>query len=401
MKPAAYRSYIYIAVSDTYELKIYMSMAEIPAEEWNRLALQLDTPLLEWEWLNAFEVSGSMSPETGWLPVHFTLWRDGSLKAAAPLYVKSHSQGEFIFDYMWADVAEQLDIRYYPKLVGMSPATPVSGYRFLSDPGEDGPLLTRAILERIDRFCTQNKLSGCSFNFTDTAWTETVTELGYSVWKHQGYIWENPGFSSFDDYIARFTKNQRRNIRRERKSLADQGIVIVPHPGDDMPDRVRDIIFRYYVNTNDQFGPWGAKYLNEDFFRNVLDTFGRRIVVFAAYEGSNPVPVGMSFCLVKNGSMLGRYWGAERWIDTLHFNACYYAPIEWAIANGIRYFDPGMGSSHKVRRGFLSVPNFSLHRFSDPRMRLIMDRNMDTINGMEQGHIDELNAALPLAGRDS
>jgi predicted N-acyltransferase len=355
--------------------------------------------LLEWEWLNAFEESGSMTPESGWLPVHLTLWDGDSLKAAAPLYVKSHSQGEFVWDYMWADVASQLDVQYYPKLVGMSPATPVSGYRFLVDPDENEQALTQAMLETIDGFCTANNLSGCGFNFVDPSWAGLVETYGYASWKHQGFVWENPGYDTFDDYLMSFTKNQRRNIRRERKAMADQDITIKVLTGNEITPAVMDVVYRYYVRTNRQFGPWGAEYLNGDFFKLLLQGFTHRILVFAAYEPGDEDPVGMSFCLYKGNRILGRYWGAARFIDSLHFNLCFYSPIEYAIQNGITFVDPGMGSSHKVRRGFISVSNLSLHRFADEKMRLVMNANMDYINSHEQERIDDLNDALPLVAK--
>ena len=369
----------------------------VPREEWDALAVPLDTPLLEWEWLRQFEVSGSMVPEKGWLPYHLTIRSDNSLIAAAPLYVKGHSEGEFVWDYMWADVAQQIKVDYYPKLIGMSPATPAVGYRFLIAPGEDEDHLTDLLLYAIDQFCESNNLSGCSFHFADDDWKHRIISRGYSAWLHQSYEWVNQGFESFDDYLQIFNKNQRRNIKRERAQVRDQGIEVKAFTGDGIPEHFFPLLFDYYEKTNDQFGPWAAKYLNRAFFEGLYPRFSDRLLIMAAIEGGDESrPVGMSFLLAKGDRITGRYWGAARWIDSLHFDVCYYSPIEWAIDHKVRTFDPGAGSSHKLRRGFFSVGNHSLHKFRDPTMKDVMDRYIDEINEGEAQRIESMNAILPL-----
>ena len=370
---------------------------EIPRDEWNALAVPLETPLLEWDWLRQFEVSGSMVPEHGWLPYHLVLRAGRDLIAAAPLYVKGHSEGEFVWDYMWADVASQLKTDYYPKLIGMSPATPAVGYRFLIGPGEDEDQLTEILLYAIDRFCEQNNLSGCSFHFVDESWKHRILNHGYSEWLHQSFEWVNQGFTSFDDYLQGFTKNQRRNIKRERATVREQGIEVKPFTGDDIPESFFPVLFDYYEKTNDQFGPWAAKYLNREFFEGLYPRFRDRLLIMAALDpGKGRHPIGMSFLLAKGDRIIGRYWGSSRWVDSLHFEACYYGPIEWAINHGVKKFDPGAGSSHKLRRGFFSIGNHSLHKFRDPTLRSVMREHIDEINQMERRRIVSMNATLPL-----
>ena len=379
-----------------YVIEWTQSIESIPREEWDELAVLLDTPLLEWEWLRQFEASGSMTPETGWLPCHLTVRSDDKLVAAAPLYVKGHSQGEFVWDYMWADVAHQLKQNYYPKLIGMSPATPAVGYRFLIAPGEDEESLTELMLQAIDYFCEENDLSGCSFHFVDTDWKQRITERGYSAWLHQSYEWVNPGFTSFDDYLEGFTKNQRRNIKREREMVRSQGIEIRALTGDQIPENFFPIIYNYYKKTNDQFGPWAAKFLNRRFFEGLYPNFTERLLIMAAFDDGGRRPMGMSFLLTKGESIIGRYWGASRWADSLHFDACYYAPIEWAIEHGVKRFDPGAGSPHKLRRGFFAIGNYSLHKFRDPVLRNVMETYVGDINRGEREKIREMNETLPL-----
>jgi predicted N-acyltransferase len=373
-------------------------MSHVDPVAWDRLALPLETPFLEWEWLHQLEVSGSIVPENGWLPHHLTVWRDDRLVAAAPLYIKANSAGEFVFDHPWARVASRIGIQYYPKLVGMSPVTPVIGYRFLMASGVDEKRLTRAMAKEIDRFCAANRIAGCSFLFVDPAWGRCLAGLGYTGWLHQSYAWENPGFESFDDYLAVFNANQRRNIRRERRAMAKAGISLSALAADQIPADFIPLMYRFYESTNDRYGPWGCKYLTPEFFDGIYRHYRHRLVLLAASEAERlREPVAMAMLLFKEDRLYGRYWGCRRPLDALHFNTCYYSPIEWAIQKGIRRFDPGAGSTHKLRRGFKAVGNYSLHRFYDPRLAQIMAIHMDDINAAEQEQIDSLNASLPFS----
>jgi predicted N-acyltransferase len=381
----------------TYSIVWKNRMADIDPSAWDALAMPLETPLFEWEWLRLLEESGSVRAETGWLPYHLTVWSGSRLVAAAPLYVKGHSSGEFVFDHAWADLAERLDIRYYPKLVGMSPFSPVVGYRFLIAPDHDEEKISRLMISAIDRFCIENRLSGCSFLFVDPDWHERIEALGFTSWRHQSYVWKNSGFKTFEDYLAVFNTNQRRNIKRERKTLKQLGITIKALTGEQIQRQLFPLMYDYYTRTNDQYGPWSCKYLTAEFFEGLYAGYRHRLLLMAAFADDDPVelPVGMSFLLTKNDRLYGRYWGSGERLNHLHFNACYYSPIEWAIEHGARQFDPGMGSAHKVRRGFAAVANHSLHRFYDPRLAQILQLHIDEINRQEQQHIDALNEALP------
>jgi len=372
-------------------------LSDISREAWDSLAEPLETPVLEWEWLRQMEVSGSMRPETGWLPCHLTLWSGRELAAAAPLYVKGHSAGEFVWDYVWADVARQLGVRYYPKLIGMSPATPVAGYRFLIAPGQDEALLTELMVRAVDDLCANNDFSGVSFNYVDPGWKARLEALGFVAWEHQSFVWENPGFGSFEDYLAVFDKNQRRNIRRERRKMNEQGLTLRPLTGEAITRRHLETMYRFYEQTNAQFGPWAAKFLTREFFTGLYEDYRHRLLLVSACRDGADEPVGMSFLLTKGRDLYGRYWGADGMFDSLHFNACYYAPIEWAIEHGIERFDPGIGSEHKLRRGFRAVGNWSLHRFRDQRLAQVMAVHIESINRGEEEQIQGLNQAIPFA----
>jgi predicted N-acyltransferase len=382
-----------------YSITWLNTISNIAPAAWNELADPLPTPFLEWEWLHLMEASGSTSAKTGWLPNHLTIWSDRKLIAAAPLYIKGHSAGEFVFDHVWADLASQLNIAYYPKLVGMSPFTPMIGYRFLIAPGEDEDALTQIMLKEIDRFCQRFRLSGCSFLFVDPNWQSRCLRDAFSQWKHQSYIWQNLGFRSFDDYLAMFNSNQRRNIKRERKAMESQGITLRVVEGEQIPQSFMPIIYDYYVRTNEKFGPWGCKFLNYSFFDGLYQRYRHRLVAVTAYDrqDQNGSPAGMSLLVTKRDKLYGRYWGCAKSIKNLHFNACYYSPIEWAISRHIQSFDPGAGGAHKLRRGFSAIPNYSLHRFVDHRLKRLMQSHIDEINRMEQEHIDTLNYELPFS----
>lgn len=370
---------------------------EVPRQKWDRLAEPLRTPFLEWQWLHRLETSGSICTDTGWQPCHLTLWQENELVAAAPLYIKTHSEGEFVFDYWLAELAGEYNIPYYPRLVGMTPVTPVGGYRFLMAETLDFKQTFDHMLTTIDSFCQKAGFSGCHLNFVDSKWHKGLTENKFGAWHHQSYIWRNPGYVSFEDYLQPFKSNQRRNIRRERRQMQRQGIKIRALTADEIKPEHAALMYRFYLNTNLQYGPYAAKYLKADFFKQIFRYYRKRLLLMTASRIADQTPLAMSLLVFKAGHLMGRYWGCDQQIKDLHFNLCYYAPIEWAIANGIKTFDPGIGSIHKAYRGFESGKTTSLHRFYDPRLRFIFQHVLPNLNRAEQDNIDQLNARLPFA----
>jgi predicted N-acyltransferase len=385
-----------------YSVAWISKIGEIPQVSWDALAMPLKTPFMEWDWLNNLEISGSASGKTGWLPHHLTVWRDKQLIACAPLYVKSHSYGEFVFDNQWADLAQRLGVQYYPKLMGMTPFTPAEGYRFLIAPGEDEDELTGVMVSAIDHFCDRHNISGCNFLYVDPAWRQRMENHGFSTWLHHSYIWQNQGYQNFDGYLGAFNANQRRNIKRERKAVDKAGLLLKTLTGDEIPQAMFGQMYAFYENTCDKFGWWGSKYLTKQFFEQLHHNYRDRVLFVAAYDKEDDrQPVGMSFCLYKGDRLYGRYWGSLQEIDCLHFDACYYTPIEWAIDRGIQTFDPGAGGRHKKRRGFPAMPNYSLHRFYNNRLSQILKSYIGQINEREQEEIDLVNQDLPFNQEDS
>ena len=382
-------------IKSQYSLSWITQIAEIPQADWDELAKPLATPFLEWEWLNNIETSGSATAQTGWQPCHLAVWRGSQLIAAAPLYIKGHSYGEFVFDHQWADLSHRLGIEYYPKLLGMTPFTPAVGYRFLIAPGEDEARITELMVAAIDNFCNRNRLSGCNFLFVDPDWRELMESQGFSSWLHHGYIWSNQNFKCFDDYLKMFNSNQRKNIKRERKAVAKAGLYTKTYTGKEIPPHLYGEIYRFYSSTCNKFY-WGSKYLTRKFFEQLYPNYGDRVLLVVAYtEQDEHNPVGMSFCLRKGEKLYGRYWGCYEEYNSLHFEACYYKPIEWAIANGIKMYDPGAGGRHKKRRGFPATANHSLHRFYNPRMAKVLRNYIGDVNRMEAEEIAAINNNLP------
>lgn len=373
-------------------------METIDPAGWNRLAGEA-SPLMSHEWLLHLERSGSITPDHGWQPAHLTATEEGQLVAAVPLYIHDNSWGEFVFDFAFAEVAAELGASYYPKLVGMSPASPSPAFQILTEPGRADEL-AGPVLTAIEALCREEEIPVLQFNFVEPAWAERLRTLGMVPWEHHGYTWFNEGFAGFDDYLARFRKNQRRNIRRERESMERQGISLEVVSALEAPESWFSLMTEYYLRTNAQFGPYAARFLTPEFFAGMPTEVRRHVWFVAARERRNTEmdtgpPLALALLLRKGDRVLGRYWGTREYRKDLHFNVCYYAPIEWAIQEGITEFDPGMGSEHKVRRGFRSVPTFSLHRFFDPHMQAILEANMDRINGFERAQITALDDAVP------
>ena len=376
----------------------HQGMAELPEAEWQRLIAPAELPFYRWDWLEALERSGSIVPRQGWQPLHLALWRDERLVAVAPLYLKGHSYGEFVFDQAFAQLAGQLQLGYYPKLVGMSPVSPVIGYRFHCDPDEDAGALTALMLQLIDQFCRRQQILSCNFLYVDPGWQPLAEAAGCGTWLHHQSLWTNPGYTSFEDYLQAFNANQRRNIRRERRSVAEAGLQVTPLVGAAIPAGMLLRMHDFYAQHCARWGPWGSKYLTEDFFEQAAGSLAEHLVLFSAHRGDPCEPVAMSLCAHNGTDLWGRYWGSEEEVENLHFEVCYYAPIAWAIERGLRHFDPGAGGSHKRRRGFLARPHASLHRWYDPRFDSLVRRWLPQANAQVLEEVEAINAELPFRG---
>ena len=377
-----------------HKIEILQSIDSIDREEWNSIVTDDVFPFLQWEWLYALEESGSISDETGWHPLHFCLYEDKKLIAAAPLYLKTGSGGEYIYDYFWADAASSLGISWYPKITGMAAATPAEGYRFLSTPEKDLRDTSIILLNAIEEICLGNKLPSINLLWSDPTWAEMLPLLNYTAWDHIHYVWENENFKSFDDYLAIFSKNQRKNIRKEYTRHLEQDIKVNVIKGIDATEEHYHKMFEFFTITNDKFIPWDARWVNEEFFL-LLEKHCRDCTAFVEARYDNEI-IAMAFLIHKGDRLWGRFWGSYEDIKDLHFTVCYYAPMDYCIKNNIRYFDPGAGSSHKIRRGFKAMRNRSWHKFFDPTLEALFKQNIRALNRREKERRDNLNSGLPL-----
>ncbi len=374
----------------------HSSICEINESHWKNIVGEKVIPFFNREWLSLLETSQSISSFQGWQPCHLALWRGETPISFAPLYLKNHSFGEFVFDQPFARLANQIGLRYYPKLVGMSPLSPVQGYRFFITKGEDQLYITNVMLDAIDKFSKSNNILSCNFLYVDKEWGKTLEELGWIMWLNQQSIWFRNEKKNFDDYLKMFNSNQRRNIKRERKSIVKSGLKVTPLSGSDLDLDLMQIMYDFYEQHCSRWGIWGSKYLSQNFFEALAETSLRdNIVVFSAHRGDSHSPVAMSLCVTDGKDLWGRYWGAKEDIPCLHFEVCYYAPIEWALLHGIKSFDPGAGGSHKHRRGFRMAPRASLHHWYQSDYETLLSSWVTKVNSLILNEIDSLNAELP------
>jgi len=345
-------------------VELLEGIAGIASERWDALVGD-GSPFLEWSWLASLEQAGCVGEGTGWQPLPLVL-RDGErLLAACPLYVKAHSEGEFVFDWSWAEAAERAGIRYYPKLLVGVPFSPVTGSRFLVAEGEDRQGLTRVLCDALRELCRGSRLSGVHVNFCHESETRSLAGSDFQLRVGLQYHWTNGGYAGFDDYLSRFRSKRRNQIRRERRAMDEAGVRIETLPGDEADESLVEALYRCYL-ANIRAHVWGRQYLNRRFFGLLRERFAPRLRFVVARQGGEIVAGTLN--VQKGDSFYGRYWGALRPIRHLHWNVCYYAAIEHCIAEGLARFEPGAGGDYKFLRGFDAAPTYSLHYLAEPRL---------------------------------
>jgi len=352
------------------ELSLADGVASLDADEWNALVGD-GSPFLEWAWLASLERAGTLEPRSGWQATPLIARQSGRLVAACPLYVKLHSEGEFVFDWSWADAASRAGIDYYPKLLVGVPFTPVTGARLLVAPGEDRAHWCAVLADGLRSTCAGNDLSSVHVNFCLEDEAQALEARGYMIREGVQYHWANEGFDSFDAYLERFRSKRRNQIRRERRELDRQGVVIECHTGDEIPDELIEPMYRFYLETV-RGHYWGRQYLNRDAFDELAARFRSRLVFIVARQGGEWI--AGTFNVRKGDALYGRYWGATRPLRHLHFNVCYYAAVEYCIEHGLARFEPGAGGAYKQLRGFDAQPTRSAHFVRDPRLASAIER---------------------------
>ena len=343
-------------------------MREIDPGRWN--ALQgADNPFLRHEFLDALERHGAVSRENGWIPYHLLLEDDGTLAAAAPAYIKGNSWGEFVFDFAWAHAYERNGLAYYPKLVIAVPYSPVNGPRMLLNPDYPAEGLRHALADGARQMADAMEISSVHWLFAREADMAVLEEADYARREGCQYHWRNAGYADFDDFLAGLSAKKRKNIRRERRRVAEQGLALRTVHGDEASPALWDVLHGFYQDTFHAHG--NLPVITRDCFIELGETLGDRVVLFVAEEGDEPV--AGAICLRSGDTLYGRYWGAARDYDGLHFEACYYQGIDYCIRHGLTRFEPGAQGEHKVARGFLPVLTHSAHYLRDAQFRAAVD----------------------------
>jgi hypothetical protein len=350
-------------MSQDLQITIINKIAQIPRQAWDDLAGEA-SPFLMWDWLDCLEQSGCASERSGWAPHHILIERQGALVAACPMYLKSHSMGEFVFDYEWAEFASRIGIRYYPKMLVGVPFTPVTGPRFLTAAGENRKYLIQLLGQALIHVCQENKISSVHVNFCLDDEREALTEIGFLQRAGIQFQWRNRNFQSFEDYLASFRSDRRNKIKRERNELSKQGITIRPCQGQELTPKLLRTMFRLYKHHVDRL-TYGHQYLNEAFFDELRKRFRTRICLMLA-EKEGRVVAG-TFNIRDQRALYGRYWGCFEEHNFLHFNVCYYAAVDYCIANGLQKFEAGAGGGFKQLRGLDPEHTYSVHYVPDQR----------------------------------
>ncbi len=336
------------------------SLEKIDAAAWNRLS-GTDNPFLRHEFLLALERNGCVSPELGWTPAHVGL-RDaaGTWTGVVPGYRKTNSYGELVFDWAWAEAYQRTGRRYYPKLVVAVPYTPATGTRLLVANPEDREPLMRATLAH----AVAKQDSSLHWLFPDESDLQALTAAGFLPRVDVQYHWFNRGYGDFTDFLAGFSHAKRKQVKRERRRIAEAGIECRTLLGNAADDHIWQHVDTLYRRTFEY--KWGTPTLNLGFFREISRTMGEQIVLVLAYRGEELIAV--AFCLRSHDTLYGRNWGTYEQIDGLHFEVCYYQGIEYCIAEGLEKFEPGAQGEYKIARGFEPTLTHSAHWLADPDM---------------------------------
>ena len=378
-------------MADQTQIALLDSMADIPAAQWDAIACPgpgrpID-PFTTHRFLVALDRSRSTGKGTGWQPKPLILRRNGVPVAAMPLYVKSHSQGEYIFDHGWAEALERAGGRYYPKLQSAVPFTPATGRRFLGPPE-----YRQALMETAIDLTRQNGISSLHVTFCTAEEAHALTGLNSTLHRvTQQFHWENRGYATFDAFLADLSSRKRKMIRKEREVAQSHGLTIRALTGDAIEPAHWDAMWRFYQDTGGR--KWGTPYLTRAFFTAVHETMRDDTLLVLAFRGDTPVAGALNF--IGRETLFGRYWGCTEDRPFLHFELCYYQAIDWAIQNGLTRVEAGAQGEHKLARGYLPTPVHSLHWIADASFRAAVARYLDSERRAVDEEIDLLTAYGP------
>ncbi len=353
------RSYSSVSMTDPVA-RVAAGVADLPRDQWDACAGTAN-PFVSWDFLTALERSGSVGGHSGWQPLPLVIEdADGCIAAAAPVYGKSHSQGEYVFDHGWADAWERAGGQYYPKLQIAAPFSPVPGPRLLLHDADMAPTLIAGIETLVER----NQLSSAHATFIAPDEVAMFEAAGWLIREDSQYHWTNRDYGSFADFLTDLSSDKRKNIRKER-ARAVEGLDIVHLTGSDLTEAHWDIFWEFYQDTGAR--KWGRPYLTRSFFSLLGETMADRILLIFAMRDGRPIAGALN--MIGADTLYGRYWGCVEDVPNLHFELCYYQAIDVAIARGLKRVEAGAQGGHKLARGYAPEPTFSAHHIPNPSFR--------------------------------
>ena len=380
-------------------LSIVEGMAAIGRAEWNAIANPAGAPydpFLDWDFLEALEASGCAAPDTGWGPRHILAHDSaGKLVGATPLYIKSHSRGEFIFDHAWADALHRAGGRYYPKLLCAVPFTPVTGRRLLAASGPRQAAIQRAMAGTAVELAVDARISSVHFNFLEEPIWRALGQERLLLREDQQFHWINRGYKSFDDFLAALASRKRKMLKRERRD-AQEGLTIERITGADLTKKHWDAFFRFYMDTGGR--KWGSPYLNREFFALLHERMADKCLLVLAMDGTRPIAGALN--LIGSDTLYGRYWGRIEERPFLHFEICYYQAIDFAIERGLGKVEAGAQGEHKLARGYEPTLTHSAHWIAHAGLRDAVARYLDREREAVEEGIGELDEFSPFKKGD-
>ena len=380
--------------SNDYVIRVFDEPAAIDAAQWNSLldAQASATPFMRHEYLLALHASGSASTATGWTAQFLAVERGGELIAACPLYLKEHSYGEYVFDWAWADAYQRHGLAYYPKLLDAVPFTPVPGPRLLARDA-DG---RRVLLQAMQQFARQAKLSSVHLLFLDDADRECARDAGWMLRSTVQFHWINrepQAYVDFADFLSSLQREKRKKIQQERRRVGEAGITFRALQGHEITPADWDFFYRCYTLT--YRAHHSTPYLTRDFFERMATTMPEHWVLFVASRGEDRIAVSLIGIDPVRKLAFGRYWGAVEQVPCLHFEACYYQPLAWCIAQGYQRFEGGAQGEHKMARGLLPVQTWSAHWLAHPQFAQAVADFLTREGAGVESYMDELNERRP------
>lgn len=369
------------------KLNVIQQINKVDPLQWNSLSRH-DNPFLSHEFLSSLEAAACVCGDTGWEPNHLVLSdEDDKLVGAMPLYLKYHSWGEYVFDWAWADAYQRAGLAYYPKLLSAIPFTPVAGPRFLIHPDYPDPELPRSMLARGLLMAAQDSgVSSLHVLFTTDADNTALAQQGLMLRTGNQFHWHNHDYENFDDFLGSFTSAKRKKIKRERRRVREAGIKMKVLTSDSLKSEHWDAMYRFYRLTVYNHG--AAAYLNRQFFERLQHEMSDHVVMVLAVHDNRFV--GGALNLSGGNALYGRYWGADEYYQGLHFETCYYQPIEYCIHNNISRFEAGAQGEHKLSRGLLPAPTYSAHWLRDARFRDAIEEFLQA----ETEHVERYSGVL-------